>query len=82
MTALTDADAEVVRALLVEHRDETGSAVAGALLDDWTAGRARFTKVLPRDYRVVVEVREQAVAEGLDPDGNEVFARIVEASRG
>ncbi|GAB3675314.1 glutamate synthase large subunit [Angustibacter aerolatus] len=82
LTALTDADAEVVRALLVEHRDETGSAVAGALLDDWTAGRARFTKVLPRDYRVVVEVREQAVAEGLDPDGNEVFARIVEASRG
>ena len=47
-----------------------------------TAPRARFTKVMPRDYRRVVEVRAQAEAEGLDPDGDEVWTRIMEASRG
>ena len=82
LSALTDADEAVLRELVERHRDETGSTVAKALLADWPAARERFTKVLPRDYRLVVEVREGALGEGLDPDGNEVWTRITEASRG
>ena len=56
--------------------------MAKALLADWPAALPRFTKVLPRDYRIVVEVRASAQDEGLDPDSSEVWTRITEASRG
>jgi glutamate synthase (NADPH/NADH) large chain len=35
-------DATQVRALVSKHHDETGSAVAAALLADWPVARARF----------------------------------------
>jgi glutamate synthase (NADPH/NADH) large chain len=79
---LDDDDAQALRLLVSRHRDETGSAVAKQLLEDWTAARKRFTKLVPRDYRIVVEVREGAAAEGLDPDSSEVWTRITEASHG
>jgi glutamate synthase domain-containing protein 2/glutamate synthase domain-containing protein 3 len=37
-----------LRALLEEHAGETGSAVARALLDDWTNAAARFLRVCSR----------------------------------
>jgi glutamate synthase (NADPH/NADH) large chain len=74
------ADAELLRDLVQRHRDETESAVAWRLLQDWPAAVARFTKVLPRDYARVLEVRTQAEAEGLDLEGDEVWSRIMEAS--
>jgi glutamate synthase (NADPH/NADH) large chain len=46
-------DEETVRDLLVEHAERTGSPVAAALLADWEP--ARFTKVLPHDYRAVLD---------------------------
>ncbi|HEX8497462.1 MAG TPA: glutamate synthase subunit alpha, partial [Actinomycetales bacterium] len=82
LSELTETDAELVRTLVARHRDETGSAVAEGLLADWPAAATRFTKLLPRDFRIVVQVREQARAEGLDLDGDEVWTRITEASRG
>jgi glutamate synthase (NADPH/NADH) large chain len=39
-------------------------------------------KVLPRDYAAVLETRQQAVSEGLDPDGDVVWSRILEATNG
>ncbi len=82
LSSLTRDDAELVRALVVRHQEETGSTVAQALLENWDDSAARFTKILPRDYRIVVQVRAQASAEGLDLDGDEVWTRITEASRG
>ena len=54
-------DATLVRGLLERHRDATGSAVAEALLNDWAGAVSRFVKVMPRDYRRVLE--EQRAAE-------------------
>ncbi|GAB2674324.1 glutamate synthase large subunit [Thalassiella azotivora] len=79
---LDDVDAEVVRSLLQRHREETESAVAWRLLQDFDANRSRFTRLVPRDYARVVEVRAQAEQEGLDPDGDVVWARIMEGTRG
>jgi glutamate synthase (NADPH/NADH) large chain len=62
----TDADLDLLRALITRHHDETDSAVARALLSDWDAATVRFTKVLPRDYARVLAAREQAESEGLD----------------
>ncbi|GAB7189724.1 glutamate synthase large subunit [Kineococcus sp. NUM-3379] len=79
---LDDAAAARVHDLLVAHREHTGSVVAGRLLADWGASRQRFTTVVPRDYRRVLEVRAAAAAEGLAPDDEEVLTRIMEASHG
>ncbi|WP_134766350.1 glutamate synthase large subunit [Nocardioides sp. 1609] len=52
--------------LVREHLEETGSPVAAELLADWPAALARFTEVMPRDYRTVLEAKAKAEAEGLD----------------
>ncbi|MCG7321674.1 glutamate synthase large subunit [Arsenicicoccus bolidensis] len=79
---LRDLDKPVVEGLLRDHLRWTDSTVAAALLEDLEAAYARFTLVLPRDYQRVLDVRAQAETEGLDLEGDEVWDRIMEASRG
>ncbi len=50
------------------HRAETGSAVAGRLLDGWGRALDDFVKVMPRDYRRVLEATRRAVEEGTSVD--------------
>jgi len=78
----TGEDAAALHALVTRHHAETDSAVARKLLADWPAALARFTRVLPRDYARVMSVRRQAEADGLDLDGEAVWAQIMEASHG
>ena len=54
--------------------------MAEALLADWPASLARFTEVMPSDYKRVLEAREEALEEGLDED--EAAARIMEVLHG
>ncbi len=61
---LSGSDAEEVYALLARHRNETGSTVADALLADWPAAARRFGKVMPRDYKRVLEASRLARAAG------------------
>jgi glutamate synthase (NADPH/NADH) large chain len=63
---LRPADPAAVEALVRKHFDETGSAVAEKLLENWEA--ARFTAVVPRDYQRVIEVMQAAEAAGHDVD--------------
>ncbi|MGA8845750.1 MAG: glutamate synthase large subunit [Nocardioides sp.] len=49
-----------------EHLEETGSPVAEELLADWNSSLTRFTEVMPRDFRIVLEAKAKAEAEGLD----------------
>jgi glutamate synthase domain-containing protein 2/glutamate synthase domain-containing protein 1/glutamate synthase domain-containing protein 3 len=49
LEALDEDDEEVVRALLTEHAQRTGSPVAERLLADWAP--ERFTKVFPHDFK-------------------------------
>ncbi|MCL2514849.1 MAG: glutamate synthase large subunit [Microbacteriaceae bacterium] len=79
---LDGVDVEILRDLLEKHVAETDSSLAAALLADFEASAAQFVKVLPRDYAAVLETRQQAVAEGLDPDGDVVWTRILEATHG
>ncbi|MEI5673808.1 MULTISPECIES: glutamate synthase large subunit [unclassified Nocardioides] len=55
---------ELVRA----HAEETGSEIAAELLADWENALTRFTEVMPRDYRLVLEAKAKAEAEGLGED--------------
>jgi glutamate synthase (NADPH/NADH) large chain len=79
---LDSVDREIVTDLLLRHEAETGSAVATRMLGDLDATMARFVKVLPRDYAAVLETRAIAVGEGLDPDGDVVWERIMEVTGG
>jgi len=52
-----DEPAEInhVHALIVRHHQYTQSAVAKRILDDWDACVGRFVKVMPTEYRQVLE---------------------------
>jgi len=50
------------------HLDETGSEVARTILADWMGNSEQFVKVMPKDYRRVLEATEKAVAEGRSVD--------------
>jgi glutamate synthase (NADPH/NADH) large chain len=80
--ALGSGDAEILRDLLQQHVAETDSTLAAALLADFDAELENFVRVLPRDYAAVLETRQNAVAEGLDPDGDVVWNRILEVTGG
>ena len=62
------------------HLEETGSEVAEALLADWAPSLTRFTEVMPRDYRIVLEAKAKAEADGLDE--NETAHAMMEALHG
>ncbi len=60
---LEPADEETVLALLREHVERTGSTVAARLLEDWSP--ARFTKVLPHDYKKALDLPLSAGGMGV-----------------
>ncbi len=66
--------------LVRTHLEETGSSVAQELLDDWETSLTRFTEVVPRDYRVVMEAKAKAEADGLDDQ--EIATAMMEALHG
>ena len=73
LEALADEDEPVVQDLLERHADLTGSPVARQLLDDWETTRARFVKVMPRDYKRVLQAEARARAESREPE----FAELI-----
>ncbi|HEV2796800.1 MAG TPA: glutamate synthase-related protein, partial [Nocardioides sp.] len=72
--------ADELRSLVEQHAEETGSDIAATLLADWDTSLARFTEVMPRDFRRVLEAREEALEEGLDEE--QAAARIMEVLHG
>ena len=69
LDALDDDDVQWLRDTLCTHRRLTGSAVAarlGALDDGGLAGG--FVKVMPRDYKQVLEAARQAAEDGMSID--------------
>jgi glutamate synthase (NADPH/NADH) large chain len=79
---LGSADVEIVGDLLEQHLAQTDSVLAAQLLADRDTTMKNFVKVLPRDYAAVLATRQSAVAEGLDPDGDVVWNRILEVTNG
>jgi glutamate synthase domain-containing protein 3 len=55
-------DVATIRRLLENHVKLTGSPVAKAILDDWEKEIRWFVKVMPNDYRKVLEKAEAAEA--------------------
>jgi glutamate synthase (NADPH/NADH) large chain len=68
LEALEGEDVEWLRATLRTHAEETGSTVAAAILDRWHTEVRRFKKVMPTDYKRVLEAARIAEEQGLDVD--------------
>ena len=79
---LGSGDQEILLDLLRTHAEETGSPLATRMLTDTAATVQDFVKVTPRDYQAVLRTREQAEKEGLDPNGDVVWSRILEVTSG
>ncbi|HEY3942279.1 MAG TPA: glutamate synthase large subunit [Acidimicrobiales bacterium] len=61
-------DREWVFDMVLRHREETGSAVAARLLSGWRRAEGDLVKVMPRDYRRVLEATDRAEREGRSVD--------------
>ena len=60
-------DLEWLRDRIEKHRHETGSVVAESMLSSWTESGSKFVKVMPKDFKRVLEAERKALAEGTDP---------------
>ncbi|AVX19478.1 glutamate synthase (NADH) large subunit [Carboxydocella sporoproducens DSM 16521] len=59
---------EEVKTMITKHARYTGSALAEAVLADWDNKITQFVKVIPRDYKRMIEAIEEAYASGLTGD--------------
>lgn len=69
---LNESESQRVQQLVRKHAEETGSAYAQSLLDNWEESRSRFTHVVPRQF--VAMTKAMAQAEENDVDFNAVGA--------
>jgi glutamate synthase (NADPH/NADH) large chain len=77
---LDDADLAWLKSTIEDHKRHTGSTVAERLLNGWNVEISKIRKVMPRDYRGVLNVIAKAQAEGLNED--QTNERVMEAARG
>jgi glutamate synthase (NADPH/NADH) large chain len=61
-------EAERLREILEAHASYTDSAVAHALLADWPTALERFSAIVARDFRAVLDATKRAEAAGEDVD--------------
>src|SRR5205823_6748192 len=74
---LGDGDKAFLHETVTKHLQETQSAVAERLLADWEASVGRFAKIMPRDYKRVLDAMAAAREAGTPVD-----EAVMEAARG
>ena len=67
-----------MRALIERHGVETETAVAARLLENWGTEMLEFVKVMPHDYRRILE----ATAGGRAPRAGRCDEAVMEAAHG
>ena len=60
---IDEEDIAELRGLIERHHNETESPVAADLLDRWDECLAEFVKVMPTDYKRVIQERQRAERE-------------------
>jgi len=65
---LTDEDRKWLADRVAKHAELTGSAIAAGLLSDWPRRVEAFSKIMPLDYKRVLEASRIAEAAGRDVD--------------
>ncbi|MGB1883434.1 MAG: glutamate synthase subunit alpha, partial [Gammaproteobacteria bacterium] len=76
-TIAAEDEGEHVKQLLKNHVRFTQSSVAQKILDRWELNQTKFVKVMPKDYKRVLEAKELARRTGIPED-----QAVMEASHG
>jgi glutamate synthase (NADPH) large chain len=74
---LEEDDRDELRDIVRRHQAETGSAVAARLLERWHSEVRNFVKVMPKDYKRVLEAAREA-----EERGEPVEEAIMQAAHG
>jgi glutamate synthase (ferredoxin) len=75
---LDEEDISTVRQMIQNHADYTQSKKADKVLANWESMVSKFVKVMPRDYKRVLQALNNALASGLS--GDEAMAAAFEAN--
>ena len=73
LETVADDDDLLLQHLLTQHIKLTGSIVAQKLLAQWNKTRSQFVKVMPRDYKRVLQAEAKARAESREPEFSELI---------
>jgi len=73
----TAEDVQVVKGLLTKHVQYTQSTVAEKILDNWNGYQTKFVKVMPKQYKRVLEAIKRGKEKGLSEE-----EAIMEAANG
>jgi glutamate synthase (NADPH) large chain len=65
---------EIVQKLIARHAQYTGSTRAQAILASWKDWKPLFIRVMPNDYKRVLEALKKMKAKGLSPEEAEMAA--------
>src|SRR5689334_18511255 len=65
---LDDEDVDFLHGMIQAHVDATDSAVGQRILGDWPQHQRHFAKVMPRDYKRVLQAIAEAERDGVDVD--------------
>ena len=73
LETIADDDDLLLKHLLTRHVELTGSTVAQKLLTQWNETISRFVKIMPRDYKRVLQAEATARAESREPEFSELI---------
>ncbi|EQM19374.1 glutamate synthase [Mycobacterium tuberculosis GuangZ0019] len=68
LETLDEDDADWLHGTIQVHVDATDSAVGQRILSDWSGQQRHFVKVMPRDYKRVLQAIALAERDGVDVD--------------
>ena len=77
LESLQEEDERLIQSMLEKHLRYTHSTVAKNILESWPDAHCHFVKVMPRDYKRVLEAIQHAKAKGLPED-----EAVMEAAHG
>jgi len=72
-------DIEELQMLIQKHLTATRSAVAKRILEDWEGSLPKFVKVMPKDYKRMLEAFDEVAARGLS--GEEAIMAAFELNK-
>lgn len=65
---LSKKDSDRLKDMLEKHYQYTGSDVAKRILDDFSSEVSKFAKVIPNDYKKIIEILDEEYKKGTDED--------------
>ncbi len=79
LETLDDENQLELKGMIEKHYEYTGSEVAKSMLDSWSEAIKKFIKVIPNDYKRMIENIKQAEESGLS--GDEALMAAFEANK-